>query len=92
MAIARVATFDGVTTERIEELKARVQTGERPEGLNATETIFLHDADTGGAVAILFFESEEEYERGNEVLEAMSPADTPGERTTVKKYEVAMRM
>jgi hypothetical protein len=41
---------------------------------------------------ILFFDSEEDYRRGDEVLSAMPAGDTPGQRTGVAKYEVAMRM
>ncbi|HKF80314.1 MAG TPA: hypothetical protein VKB17_05765 [Thermoleophilaceae bacterium] len=41
---------------------------------------------------VLFFESEDDYKRGDEVLNAMPAGDTPGRRTSVTKYEVAARM
>ena len=41
---------------------------------------------------IVFFETEEDYRRGDEALNAMSMGDTPGRRTSVTKYEVAARM
>jgi hypothetical protein len=92
MALARVVTFDGVPAERIEELKGELESGERPEGLDATEMIVLHDAESGGAVAIVFFDNEEDYQRGHEILDAMPTGDTPGQRTSVKKYDVAVRV
>ena len=45
MAIARVVSFDGVSKERMEEIKANMAEGDRPEGMPATEFIMLHDAD-----------------------------------------------
>ncbi len=92
MALARVVTFEGVGTDRIEALKGEVESGEQPEGLNATEMLVLHDADEDKSIAIVFFDSEEDYARGNEILNAMPTGDTPGRRTSVSKYDVAIRM
>ena len=66
--------------------------GDRPEGMPATEFIMLHDAESENAVAIVFFETEDDYRQGDEVLSAMPASDTPGQRTSVKKYDVAHRM
>ena len=66
--------------------------GDRPEGMPATEFIMLHDADSENAVAIVFFETEDDYRQGDEVLSAMPASDTPGQRTSVKRYDVAHRM
>ena len=92
MAIARVVSFDGVSKERMEEIKANMAEGDRPEGMPATEFIMLHDADSENAVAIVFFETEDDYRQGDEVLSAMPASDTPGQRTSVKRYDVAHRM
>jgi hypothetical protein len=54
--------------------------------------ILLHDSDAEQAVAILFFDSEDDYRVGHETLEAMPAGDTPGRRTSVQKYDVALRM
>jgi hypothetical protein len=43
-------------------------------------------------VVVLFFETEEDYRRGDEFLNAMDPGETPGQRTSVTRYDVAMRM
>ena len=89
MALARAVTFDGVNKDRIEELKREISEGERPEGLPATEIVVLHDADAEKSLVILFFDTEDDYKRGDEALNAMPTGDTPGQRTSVTKYDVA---
>ncbi len=91
MSLARVVTFTGVSSDRIEELKREMDEGEQPEGLNPSEMFVLHDPDSNEAVAILLFDSDEDYQRGHEVLEAMPAPETPGQRTAVKRYDVAIR-
>ena len=93
MALARVVSFEGVSKERMEEMKREMATGEqRPEGMPATEFIMLHDPESEKSVAILFFETEDDYRSGDEMLNAMPAEDTPGRRTSVTKYDVAHRM
>ena len=92
MAIARVVSFEGVSTERMEEQKRRMTESDRPEGLEATELIVLHDPESETSLAIVFFETEDDYKRGDEILSAMPAGDTPGQRTSVKRYDVAHRM
>jgi hypothetical protein len=92
MALARVVTFDGVSKQRIEEMKREMNEGGRPDDVPATEILVLHDPEAEKSLAILFFESEEDYRRGDEALNAMPAGDTPGQRTSVTKYEVATRM
>jgi len=92
MAIARVVSFEGVGKERMDELGREMGEREQPEGLNATEFVMLHDPGSESALAIVFFETEEDYERGDEVLSAMPADDTPGRRTSVARYDVALRM
>jgi hypothetical protein len=52
----------------------------------------LHDPETEKSVVILFFDSEDDYRQGDELLNAMPAGDTPGQRASVKKYDVAVRM
>ncbi len=92
MAVARVVEFEGVGKDRIEEMKRTIEDGERPEGLPATEIVVLHDADAEKSLVIVFFENEDDYRRGDETLNAMPSEDTPGRRSSVKKYDVAVRM
>jgi len=91
MALARVVSFDAVDSARIAEMRSSIEQGERPAGLPATEIMLLHDADTNTALAIVFFENEDDYRQGDAVLSAMPSGDTPGRRTSVTRYEVALR-
>jgi hypothetical protein len=92
MAVARVVSFDGVNSDRMAALKSEIESGEQPEGLNATEMLLLHDPSADQALAIVFFDNEGDYQRGDEILGGMDTSDTPGTRTGVTKYDVAVRM
>jgi hypothetical protein len=92
MALARVVSFDGVTEERVAELRQRMASEPRPDDLPASEMLLLHDAQAGSALAILFFENEDDYRTADRTLNAMSPEETPGTRASVGKYQVAVRM
>jgi hypothetical protein len=92
MAVARVVSFTGVTKDRVEEMKREMESGQPPEGLNPTEVIMLHDPEKDESLAIVFFDTEEDYQRGHEILDAMPASDTPGQRTGVTRYDVPLRM
>ena len=92
MPLARVVSFDGVTRDRMQEMQSEMRDSQPPEGVPAREIVVLHDADAEKSVVILFFDSEEDYARGDEALSAMPAGDTPGQRTGVAKYDVAVRM
>ena len=92
MALARVVSFDGVDSDRIAQLTSEIEAGEQPEGMNASEMLLLHDPAADQALAIVFFENEDDYQKGHEILDAMPASDTPGQRTAVTKYDVAVRM
>ena len=92
MALARVVSFDGVSKDRIEELKREMRDGEQPEDIPATEIVMLHDPEAEKSLVILFFESEDDYRRADETLSAMPADETPGARTSVSRYDVALRM
>jgi hypothetical protein len=92
MALARVVTFEGVGKDRVEQLKRELSEGERPEEIPATEIVVLHDSDAEKSVVVVFFDSEDDYRRGDAALNAMPADDTPGRRTSVAKYDVAIRV
>jgi hypothetical protein len=92
MALARVVAFEGVDSERIAQMRQEMEQGDRPDDIPASEVIVLHDADASKSLAIVFFENEEDYAKGDAALNAMSSSDTPGQRTSVAKYDVAIRM
>ena len=92
MPLARVVSFDGVNSERMAEMQREMQGSERPESVPAKEFVVLHDPEAEKSLVILFFETEDDYQRGDEALNAMPAGDTPGQRTSVTKYQVAFRM
>ena len=92
MALARVVTFDGVSKERMDEMDREMQDGQPPEGFPSAELVVLHDPEAEKSLVIIIFETEDDYRRGDEILNAMPAGDTPGQRTSVSRYDVATRM
>ena len=91
MGFARVVRFEGVGEERIEEMRHGIESEEVPEGLPAKEIVVLHDADAETSLVIVFFDTEDDYTRGDALLSAMPAGDTPGRRVSVEKYAVPIR-
>jgi hypothetical protein len=83
---------EGVNADRIEQMQPEMSEGEWPEGVPATEIVVLHDAEAERSLTILSFATQDDYKRGDETLNAMPTGDTPGRRTAVAKYDVAIRM
>jgi hypothetical protein len=92
MALARVVTFDGVTQERMDEMNREMESGQPPEGFPSAELIALHDPDAEKSLVVVIFENEDDYRKGDEILGNMPAGETPGQRTSVTKYNVAARM
>jgi hypothetical protein len=92
MAIARVVSFDGVPKERMDQMRQEMEQGDRPDDIPAKEILVLHDGDAEKSLVVLVFDSEDDYQRGDAALNAMPASDTPGQRTSVAKYDVAMHM
>ena len=92
MPLARVVSFDGVSSDRIAEMQRDMQDRGRPEDVPAKEIVVLHDPEGEKSLVILFFDTDDDYARGDEALNAMSASDVPGQRTSVTKYDVAFRM
>jgi hypothetical protein len=92
MALARVVSFDGVDSNRMSELKKGMEESGPPEGFPNAEFILLHDPSSDSALAIIVFDNEDDYQKGHAILDAMDTGDTPGNRTSVQRYDVATRM
>ena len=73
-------------------MQREMEGSERPDNVPAKEIIVLHDPEAEKSVVIVFFETEDDYKRGDEMLSAMPAGDTPGKRTSVAKYKVGTRM
>jgi hypothetical protein len=92
MALARVVTFEGVSKDRMDQMKGEMESGQPPEGFPSSELLVLHDPEAESSTVVVIFDNEDDYRKGDEILNAMPAGDTPGQRTSVKKYDVAMRM
>ena len=92
MPLARVVTFDGVSSERMSQMQSEMEGNDRPDDVPAKEVVVLHDPEAEKSLVILFFDTDEDYQRGDAALSAMPAGDTPGQRTSVAKYELAFRM
>ena len=94
MAFARVARWEGGDADAIrksaEDMKSRVDQGP-PEGVPSNGFTLLIDPESGNSLAVGFFETEEDYRKGDEALNSMTPEDNgTGSRVSVEKYEVAL--
>lgn len=54
--------------------------------------MLLHDPETSMSLTVVLFGNEDDYARGDPALNAMPAGDSPGQRTSVRKYRVAIRM
>jgi hypothetical protein len=93
---ARVVRWEDGDAASMEESAAgiREDAGKGPPpGVPATEFMLLQDTAAGKTIAVMLFETEEDYRQGNETLESMSPpGGGMGNRVSVEKYEVAARL
>jgi hypothetical protein len=91
---ARVAKWEGADADRMrsaaEEIASQTASGP-PEGVPGKGFLLLIDPDNGRSLAVGLFETEEDYRKGDETLNSMSPPDDGmGKRQSVEKYEVAV--
>jgi hypothetical protein len=87
---ARVATFESDPAkldDAINMVRAEVESGETPPGLEGARMLMLVDRQTGKGIGVTLFDSEEAMRRGDEALNAMSPGASE-RRTSVEFYEV----
>jgi len=90
---ARVVRFTDASAERIAEVAARIEESDGPPpGIPATGVKMLLDEAQSTAVAIVFFETEEDMRKGNETLDQMDTAETPGNRASIDLCEVKLDM
>jgi hypothetical protein len=90
---ARVATFESdpaKVDDAITIVRAEVESGETPPGLDGAKMLMLVDRQTGKGMGVTLFESEEAMRRGDEALNAMSPGASE-RRTSVEFYEVPIQ-
>ena len=84
----RVVRFTGVSAERMNDLKARVEeSGGPPPGVPSTGLTVLFDEAQGTAVVLQYFQTAADMEAGGKVMSAMDPGQTPGTRASVDACE-----
>ncbi len=90
----RIARFEGGDPAEADQAVARVSElmqGGPPQGLEAAKRfLMLIDRESGRGVGMTFFDNEEDMRRGDEALNAMTPAESSSRRTSVEMYEVAI--
>ena len=90
---ARVATFEGLpenVDDAISMVRAEVESGDTPPGLEGAKMLMLVNRETGKGVGVTLFESEEAMRRGDEALNAMNPEGTE-RRVSVEFFEVPVQ-
>ncbi len=90
---ARVAAFQGDPANvdsAIERVRAEVESGEVPPGLEGVKMLMLVNRESGAGFGITLFASEEAMRRGDEALNAMSPGGA-SRRMSVEFYEVPVQ-
>jgi hypothetical protein len=90
---ARVATFESDPTnvdDAIATVRAEVESGDTPAGLEGAKMLMLVDRQSGKGLGVTLFDSEEAMRRGDEALNAMSPGGSE-RRTSVEFYEVPVQ-
>ena len=87
---ARVARFDGDPADieaRIERLRPVLESG-RPAELEGARFLLLVDRESGNAIGLALFDTEEALRRGDAAMNA-GPGHA-GSRSTVEFYEVPL--
>jgi hypothetical protein len=95
----RIARFEGGDRSRMDEMIAGAREmvdstfDSPPEGLEGMKAEWiLVDRENARGLGVTLFENEEDLRRGDQALNAMSPATDAGQRrSSVEIYEVAHR-
>jgi hypothetical protein len=86
---ARVVRFTDVSPEQIAKVTGDIEASDGPPpDIPAASMKMLVDEAQSTAVAIVFFETEEDMRKGGETLDQMDSSETPGTRASVDMCEV----
>jgi hypothetical protein len=100
----RAARFEGIDTANIdrdmEEFRKMVRMETTPEGMPEEAFTTLRDCvkrvmsfvdrDAGTSLDLIFTENAEDGQRVHEVMDAMTPPEGAGRRTSVETYELVV--
>jgi hypothetical protein len=77
----------------MESMLARVEESDGPpEGVPSTGIQVLFDENQGTAVVLQLYNSAEDMDTGERVMDAMDASDTPGTRVSVDKCELKLEL
>ena len=88
---ARVARFEGdpaTIDERVAKLRTAVESGSLPAEVMDARFMMLVDRESGGALGVTLFESEEAMRKADVLMNA--GAGHAGSRSAVEFYEVPL--
>ena len=88
---ARIARFEGDPAdvdERVQRLRAMIDSGGLPPELDEARFLLLVDRATGGMLGVTLFGSEDAMRRGDEAMNA--GGGRAGSRSGVEFYEVPL--
>ena len=100
----RAARFEGIDTTSIdrdiEAYRKMVRAQETPEGMSeetfstlrssVKRVMSLVDREQGASLDLVFTETADDAQRVHEALDAMSPPEGAGRRTSVQMYELML--
>ena len=87
MSLARVVSFDGVSSDRMTEMQKEMEGSERPDDVPAKEIVVLHDPENDKSLVIVFFDDEDATtgaatRRSARCRQPTLPASAPRSRVT----------
>jgi len=89
----RVVRFTGVSAERIQDTKARIEAaGGPPDDVSTSGLTLMFDEEQGTAIVLQQFATKADLDAGARVLSAMDSSETPGERSSVDSCEVLLEL
>lgn len=87
----RVVRFTDVTSERVQQLVARIdEAGGPPPEVPTTGIQLLFDEAQGTAVVLQLFDTAEDMRKGASAFSAMDPSETPGTRVSVDMCDLTL--
>ena len=100
----RAARFEGIDTSSIDEdmqkYREMVRMEEAPEGMSeetfttlrsgVKRVMSLVDREAGASLDLVFTDTAEDAQRVHEALDAMSPPEGAGRRTSVQTFELML--
>ena len=86
---ARVTVFEGGDAEAVRGAAKEINESDSPPpNIPAKGITMLMDPESGRSLTVVFFETEEDRDKGDAALNEMSPTADGGKRTSKDFYEV----